>query len=499
MAAHWPQWLARPGARARPHERHIPSTRPSRCSRWATATGRATPARPTPTWSGPSAASRRRRRCRRCCCIRERLGEPVALTVNYAAALADGAFDVQAAAGAHQPLDPALDVEMLQDGAGRSPPRTAVTALRRETWGASEMPMPRCRRPQRRAAHRPRARRRVARPLRDALRRGRDPADMGRRSDTATASRACGCATSRRGRWTSRRSPRWPTSSSRASGCAARRSCRSAPCRMTVYFHADAAQLAATGTGYLLGAGQGQGFRNGYFDQTGAAVERSRRRCSPPPTRSSTTRSEPWHDAHRSPWSSAPATPPAAPSPGASRARATPPASRAAASTSCSRCWTQIEADGGKAHGFATRRAQGRGSRRAGRADRVDASARSRCWCSTSAPTCPSSILDETARKYFKVWEMACFAGFLNGARGRASAWWRARHAAPSSSPAPRPRCAARANFAAFAGAKHALRALAQSMARELGPARHPRGARGDRRRHRHRVHPRAISPSAMR
>ena len=26
----------------------------------------------------------------------------------------------------------------------------------------------------------------------------------------------------------------------------------------------------------------------------------------------------------------------------------------------------------------------------------------------------PSSILDETARKYMKVWEMACFAGFLN-------------------------------------------------------------------------------------
>ncbi|MCM2356109.1 MAG: SDR family NAD(P)-dependent oxidoreductase, partial [Arenimonas sp.] len=26
----------------------------------------------------------------------------------------------------------------------------------------------------------------------------------------------------------------------------------------------------------------------------------------------------------------------------------------------------------------------------------------------------PSSILDETAQKYFKVWEMACFSGFLN-------------------------------------------------------------------------------------
>ena len=56
-----------------------------------------------------------------------------------------------------------------------------------------------------------------------------------------------------------------------------------------------------------------------------------------------------------------------------------------------------------------------------------------------------------------------------------------------------------RDGFAAFAGAKHALRALAQSMARELGPQGHPRRARRDRRRHRHRIHPRATSPSATR
>ena len=43
------------------------------------------------------------------------------------------------------------------------------------------------------------------------------------------------------------------------------------------------------------------------------------------------------------------------------------------------------------------------------------------------------------------------------------------------------------AGFAAFAGAKHALRALAQSMARELGPQGHPRRAHRDRRRDRHR------------
>ena len=36
---------------------------------------------------------------------------------------------------------------------------------------------------------------------------------------------------------------------------------------MTVYFHADAALLQATGAGYLLGQTQAQAFRNGYFDQ----------------------------------------------------------------------------------------------------------------------------------------------------------------------------------------------------------------------------------------
>jgi len=80
----------------------------------------------------------------------------------------------------------------------------------------------------------------------------------------------------------------------------------------------------------------------------------------------------------------------------------------------------------------------------------------------------PSSILEETARKYFKVWEMACFSGFLAGrevakrmvSRGRGTILFTGATAGLRGS----------ANFAAFAGAKHALRALAQSMARELGP-----------------------------
>jgi NAD(P)-dependent dehydrogenase (short-subunit alcohol dehydrogenase family) len=84
----------------------------------------------------------------------------------------------------------------------------------------------------------------------------------------------------------------------------------------------------------------------------------------------------------------------------------------------------------------------------------------------------PSSILDETARKYFKIWEMACFAGFLNG---REVARRMVQRAGPQRSQTiiftgATASLRGAAHFAAFAGAKHALRALAQSMARELGP-----------------------------
>jgi len=80
----------------------------------------------------------------------------------------------------------------------------------------------------------------------------------------------------------------------------------------------------------------------------------------------------------------------------------------------------------------------------------------------------PCSILEETARKYVKIWEMACFSGFLTAreaarrmvTRGRGTILFTGATASLRGS----------SGFAAFAGAKHALRALAQSMARELGP-----------------------------
>ena len=84
----------------------------------------------------------------------------------------------------------------------------------------------------------------------------------------------------------------------------------------------------------------------------------------------------------------------------------------------------------------------------------------------------PCSILDETARKYFKIWEMACFSGFLNGrevARRMVTRAGVERHQTIVFTGATAS-VRGSAGFAAFAGAKHGLRALAQSMARELGP-----------------------------
>ena len=97
----------------------------------------------------------------------------------------------------------------------------------------------------------------------------------------------------------------------------------------------------------------------------------------------------------------------------------------------------------------------------------------------------PCSILEETARKYFKIWEMACFGGFLVGREVAKRMVTRERGTILFTGAR---RVCGSANFAAFAGAKHALRALAQAW-RGTRAAQHPCGACGGGRRHRHRFH----------
>lgn len=77
-------------------------------------------------------------------------------------------------------------------------------------------------------------------------------------------------------------------------------------------------------------------------------------------------------------------------------------------------------------------------------------------------------ITETTARVYRKVWEMAAFAGFLAGRE--AARVMEPRGAGTILFTGATASVRGGAGFSAFAGAKFALRALAQSMARELGP-----------------------------
>jgi NAD(P)-dependent dehydrogenase (short-subunit alcohol dehydrogenase family) len=77
-------------------------------------------------------------------------------------------------------------------------------------------------------------------------------------------------------------------------------------------------------------------------------------------------------------------------------------------------------------------------------------------------------IVETTERVFRKVWEMACYSGFLAGreaaramlARGKGNIFFTGATASLRGGN----------GFAAFASAKFGLRAVAQSMARELGP-----------------------------
>jgi len=199
------------------------------------------------------------------------LGTPIALTVNYAAALEAGAFDIQATAVRTNRSTQHWTVQITQAGASGAPnmttTATVVTAARRDTWGESDMPMPEAPAPEtvERMSIGPSG---VAwinqyemRPfsggipakwdesrqhsetriwLRDAQPRPLDFASLGAMSDMFYP------------RVWLRRAKHVPAGT----------------VSITTYFHVGAAELAEVGTGYLLGRAAGQQFFNGFFDQT---------------------------------------------------------------------------------------------------------------------------------------------------------------------------------------------------------------------------------------
>ncbi|MCC2677123.1 MAG: thioesterase family protein [Ramlibacter sp.] len=196
----------------------------------------------------------------------DRLGEPVALTVNFAGAVADGPFTIRPRAARTNRSTQHWTVELLQ-GDEVLVTATVFTAVRRETWAGHEMRMPQVPRPQD-APITPRHGVEWLQRYEMRFLEGHIPSkwDGAERDDSLTRL------------WVRDHPPR-PLDHPALTGLADiffpriwLRRAKFVPIgtvSMTVYYHAAAAQLAATGDGYLLVQAQGQGFGGGYFDHAG--------------------------------------------------------------------------------------------------------------------------------------------------------------------------------------------------------------------------------------
>ena len=193
------------------------------------------------------------------------LGEPVALTVNFASAVADGPFEVVARPARTNRSTQHWVIEIRQQGEAVLT-GTAFTAVRRETWGAVEHAMPSV--PPPADVPLPQGPKRVEWVNRYEMRfiEGGLPSDWNGQDQ----------GTSRTRLWLRDAPPRPLDFASLAalSDVFFPRVWRRRPLpvpigtvSMTVYFHAGSAQLQRAGSGYLLGQAQAQAFRAGYFDQ----------------------------------------------------------------------------------------------------------------------------------------------------------------------------------------------------------------------------------------
>jgi len=201
----------------------------------------------------------------------QRLGLPVSITANYAAALTEGAFRVRATPVRTNRSTQHWTLEIAQPDANGewqvNTTGTAFTALRRETWGASDLAMPQ------------------VRPAREVPRLDTGPAKVAWVSQYEMRPVRGGIPARWDGGGTHSESLLWvrdaqPRPLDFVSLTALSdvfyprvwlRRATPVPAgtvSITTYFHANEADLAAAGTGYLLGRAVGQQFRHGYFDQS---------------------------------------------------------------------------------------------------------------------------------------------------------------------------------------------------------------------------------------
>lgn len=197
------------------------------------------------------------------------LGEPIALTVNYACAMAEGPFSITAKPVRTNRSTQHWLVSLVQtDAAGIESvvmTATAVTAARRDTWSMSDSAMPEV------AFDEASPRLRFA------------TAEWTQRYDIRAVCGQVPAVWDGSGEdslsqlWVRDEPPR-PLDFAALAAMAdvfyprvwLRRATLvpAGTVSITTYFHADSAQLAQSGVGYLLAQARAQAFRNGFFDQT---------------------------------------------------------------------------------------------------------------------------------------------------------------------------------------------------------------------------------------
>lgn len=204
------------------------------------------------------------------------LGEPVSLTVNYASGLTEGPFLVVARAARTNRSTQHWMVELQQENAQGVAQTvltaTVLTAVRRATWGGSDVPMPDAPGP----ATLPPGERMVplewlhnyeVLPVVGGIPKDWDGAENDGGPDQASLSLF----------WMRDKPPR-PLDFCSLAALAdvfyprvfLRRAFRvpAGTVSMTVYFHAGAEMLRACGSDFVLGRARGQFYHAGYFDQT---------------------------------------------------------------------------------------------------------------------------------------------------------------------------------------------------------------------------------------
>jgi acyl-CoA thioesterase len=195
----------------------------------------------------------------------DRLGDPVSLTVNYAAPIADGPFDIELRAVRTNRTNQHWIAELVQDGETRTT-ATAVFGIRRDTWSDTETAPPAAPAPEHTAPLDISSFVTWMRNYDMRYVQGAVPGeDSGESADSTTTL------------WVRDQPPRpldYPALTALCDVFYPRVFLRrgqmlpAGTISFTVYFHADAAALQRQEADYVLATARAQRFTGGFFDQT---------------------------------------------------------------------------------------------------------------------------------------------------------------------------------------------------------------------------------------